>query len=154
MDGLSAHSARLRAHMCVVVRCVCIGLVLWTCLAGSTFSESGVFALVGRTNGLSVRLSGAREPPIERHKGPDGRDTRLVLSARIATRAFSTAVTAATPDVCAPLSLAISDQYLSRWREQRSISSFWTPKKCLREHLIRTFFFFRRDKTFSTNVNF
>lgn len=69
-----------------------------TCLAGSAFSDSEVFALVGGTNGRSVypSLGRARTPPPphgERHKGPDGRDTRLVLSARIATRAFSVTVT-------------------------------------------------------------
>ena len=61
-----------------------------TCLVENAFSGSEVFALVGRTNGRSIcrsRLFQTREEtpspllsPIE-HKDPDGRDTRLALSA-------------------------------------------------------------------------
>lgn len=58
--------SRLCVHTCgrTYVR---VSLVLWTCLAGSAFSDSKVFALVGGTNGRSVyrSVSRAREPPIE-----------------------------------------------------------------------------------------
>lgn len=109
---------------------VCASLVLWTCLAGSAFSDSEVFALVGGTNGRSVyrSVSGARTPHKEPHKGPDGRDTRLVLSARIATRAFSVTVTGARaiPDVCA---LPSSSQFqINIWADDRNSDIF--PPKC------------------------
>lgn len=80
------------------MRNVHASLILWTCLAFSR--DPGVFALVGRTNGRFVGPSLGARTPIEKkggreereraaHESPDGRDTRLVLFARIATRAFS-----------------------------------------------------------------